>query len=449
MPTSNSANARWLIVALLVGFTFLGHFNRISVSVAANAHFIGPDKLSEQQIGYVYSAFLLVYTILMIPGGWLIDRIGPHWAMTLMGLGLGACAALTGVLGWIGLSITAMFVPLLLIRGIAGASSVALHPGAARAVSLWLPLRERSTANGLITAGALIGIAVCYPAFGWLMDRLDWPAAFVVAGATLMMFAVVWRSMSGENPANNDQPEGRLPSDSDKSAQTSLSQEALDYADEEPPPTRDILSDFAALFRNRSLILITLSYGAIGYVQYMFFYWVEYYFTKELKLPASESREAAFIITMAMAAGMAAGGWVSDAICRRLGLRWGSRLMAFVGMGLSAIFCLLGIATTNPTQTVWCFSLSLGAMGLSEAIFWTTAPVLEPRRAGLACALMNTGGNGVGMLAPVITPWVGLTYGWTAAIIVACCVCAVGAVLWLGIRPVDGNGTIGERETTD
>ena len=126
-----------------------------SISVVGDEHFIGPDKLSKEQVGMVYSALLLVYTICMIPGGWLIDRIGPRRALTGMGLGLGFCAMLTGMLGWIGLTIAAMWVPLLLIRGLAGAASVPLHPGAARSVSLWVPLRERSTANGLITAGAL------------------------------------------------------------------------------------------------------------------------------------------------------------------------------------------------------------------------------------------------------------------------------------------------------
>ena len=73
-------------------------------------------------------------------------------------------------------------LPLIAIRGLAGATSVPLHPGAARSVSLWIPLTSRATANGLVTAGALIGIAASYPGFGWLMDRLDWPLAFVVAG---------------------------------------------------------------------------------------------------------------------------------------------------------------------------------------------------------------------------------------------------------------------------
>jgi hypothetical protein len=67
--TSKPTSVRWLIVALLVGFTFLAHFNRISMSVAGNERFIGPDKLSKQQMGLVYSAFLVVYTIGMLPGG--------------------------------------------------------------------------------------------------------------------------------------------------------------------------------------------------------------------------------------------------------------------------------------------------------------------------------------------------------------------------------------------
>src|SRR6266545_8113821 len=116
-PDSKPTIVRWRIVALLMGFVFLAHFNRVSISVAANANFIGPDRLSEEQMGLIYSAFLLVYTIGMLPGGYLIDRIGPRRAMAAMGVGLGFCAALTGTLGWSGLAIPAMFVPLLLIRG--------------------------------------------------------------------------------------------------------------------------------------------------------------------------------------------------------------------------------------------------------------------------------------------------------------------------------------------
>src|SRR5262245_10094096 len=125
-PRARPTNVRWLIVLLLTGLAFLSHFNRLSITVAGKKHFIGPDRLSEEEMGLVYSAFLLVYTIGMLPGGWLIDRVGPRWAMAAMGVGLGTCAALTGTLGWAGLAVPALFVPLLLIRGLAGATSVPL-----------------------------------------------------------------------------------------------------------------------------------------------------------------------------------------------------------------------------------------------------------------------------------------------------------------------------------
>jgi hypothetical protein len=105
------------------------------------------------------------------------------------------------------------------------------------------------------------------------------------------------------------------------------------------------------------------------------------------------------------------------------------------GMGLSAGFSLLGVSVGDPDAVVGCFALAMGSLGLCEGIFWTTAPVLAPRNGGLAAALLNTGGNGVGLLAPVVTPLVGLRHGWDAAVVVACVVCAAGGLLWLGISP--------------
>ncbi|QDU23499.1 MFS transporter [Urbifossiella limnaea] len=411
---------RWLVVALLAGLAFLAHFNRVSISVAAKAHFIGPGLLTAAQMGLVYSAFLFVYTLGMLPGGYLLDRAGPRRAMTVMAVGLGSWAALTGVLGWSGLGVAAMFVPLLLIRGLAGATSVPLHPGAARAVSLWVPPGERSTANGTVTAGALVGIALTYPVFGWLMDVVGWPAAFVVSGAALALLGVGWYALAADSPAEHPG--------------TNAAERELVAAGGAPPPrAAATLADVADLLRNRSLVLLTLSYGALGYMQYLFFYWIEFYFGSELKLPESESRRAAFVVMMASAVGMALGGWVADRLGRALGPRAGNRVVAVTGMSLSAAFSLCGVAATNPDAVVAWFALGLGALGLCEGVFWTTAPALAPRNGGLACALVNTGGNGVGLLAPVVTPVIGEAVGWTTAVGVACGVCFVGGLLWFAV----------------
>ena len=105
----------------------------------------------------------------------------------------------------------------------------------------------------------------------------------------------------------------------------------------------------------------------------------------------------------------------------------GCRVVALGGTGLSAGFCLLGIPMTDPQAVVSCFAPARGAPGLCEGIFRTTALALEPRNGGLACAVLNTGGNGIGLLAPIVTPLLGLRHGFDAAVVVACVVCTVGA----------------------
>ncbi len=440
---------------MLMGFTILGHFNRVSISVAGKAKFIGPGLLTEDQMGMVYSAFLLIYTLGMLPGGWVIDRLGPRLALTGMGLGMGFCVVLTGGLGWLGLPVASLLLPLLLVRGLAGGLSVPLHPGAARTVSLWMPLTSRSTANGLVTAGALIGISLSYPGFGWLMDRLDWPMAFVVSGSAMMLFAILWFALSTDRAA--DHPRANAAEKNLTSSGTRIHETVGMNQDSEINPysplivssaivwddaarsqnasstTRATFSDFGRLFRNRGLVLLTISYAALSYFQYLFFYWIEFYFGKELKLPDEESRQAAFTVTIAMAVGMAVGGVCTDQLCRRIGHRWGCRCIAFVAMGLSAAFAWYGVAAKDPGHVVLLFSLALGSLGLCEGIFWTTAPQLEHRSGGLACAFLNTIGNAGGLVAPMLTPWIGINYGWTTAIGVACLVCALGAVLWLWI----------------
>src|SRR5262245_66278411 len=95
-------NVRWLILLFLMGFTTLGHFNRVGISVAGAERLIGSYGISEERMGMVYSAFLIVYTICMLPGGWFIDRAGPRTAMMCLGLGFGCCAILTGTAGLFG-----------------------------------------------------------------------------------------------------------------------------------------------------------------------------------------------------------------------------------------------------------------------------------------------------------------------------------------------------------
>ena len=77
----------------------MGHFNRIGISVAGAERIIPRYGIAPKSMGMVYSAFLVVYTLAMLPGGWFIDRFGARTALVLLGFGSTVFVALTGAVG--------------------------------------------------------------------------------------------------------------------------------------------------------------------------------------------------------------------------------------------------------------------------------------------------------------------------------------------------------------
>jgi MFS family permease len=184
------------------------------------------------------------------------------------------------------------------------------------------------------------------------------------------------------------------------------------------------------MFANVPLLLVTLSYACYSYFQYLFTYWMGYYFNDVMKLTEAESRNAAFTVTISMAAGMAVGGFATDLLSRRFGFRIGCRIVAMTGMTAGAIFTVVGIQS-GANLLILLFSMALFSLGMCEGVFWTTAASLERRRGGLACAFLNTGGNAGGLLAPIFTPYIARLTNWPTAIGVACVICGVGALIWM------------------
>src|SRR5258708_39114400 len=124
------SSVQWRVVLLLMAFSFLCHFNRVGMSVAGTERLMKEYDISKPQMGAVYSSYLLVYTLLMIPGGWLIEKVGPRWALGCMGFGSAVLVTLTGLPGWGLVSTAAVLSLLLVIRGALGAVTAPMHPGA-------------------------------------------------------------------------------------------------------------------------------------------------------------------------------------------------------------------------------------------------------------------------------------------------------------------------------
>ncbi|HXJ78783.1 MAG TPA: MFS transporter, partial [Candidatus Methylomirabilis sp.] len=190
-----------------------------------------------------------------------------------------------------------------------------------------------------------------------------------------------------------------------------------------------------SLLKDRTLVLLTMSYAGLCYFKYLFFYWMQFYFHVVLAQSKEASRLSATIPTLALAAGMFGGGWVADRLQDRWGRRRGLAAVPACGLTLSAVFLLAGVEQDKSGWAVASFSLALAAAGMCEGPFWTSATVLGGRHGGTAAAVSNAGANVGGLLAPVITPLVAARLGWSTGLALASIFCLGSALLWLWIDP--------------
>jgi ACS family glucarate transporter-like MFS transporter len=431
-PTS----VRWFILLLLMAYSFMSWFNRVSMSTAADLRIMKDFQITETEMGFVYSALLFAYALCMTPGGWVADRYGAWIALVFMGFGSALFCGLTGLVGFespkavlafLGYPVSLAWLSFLLIRSAMGVFTAPIYPASGRIITHWIPFRQRAAANGWVMSAALVGIAGAPVLFGALIDRFDWPAAFACSGLVTGLLALLWTLYATNDPAQHP------------SVNTAEQQLIRDGKTPEPRTAtadpKQSAGPWFSLLRNRSLVLLTLSYSAVGYFEYLFYFWMHYYFDEVLNVGKQRSRFYASILYLSMAAGMPLGGWLSDRLQLRFGYRRGRVLVPVGGMLASAGLLLLGIAATDPLWILLWFALAMAAIGATEGPFWATALDLGGRRGGTSAGIFNTGGNAGGILAPILTPWVSQRLGWAWGISLGSLYCLVGVVLWWWIDP--------------
>ena len=417
-PSEGATTVRWRIVAMLMSLCFISHINRVAMGVAGTDRIMDQYGIDPVKMGKVYSAFLVVYSICMIPGGVLIDRAGPRRALMLVGFSSAVLGSLTGAAGWLFASGAALWSTLVIVRGTMGALSAPLHPAAARSIGNWFPFSERSFANGVVTAAAIFGVASSYRGFGELIKMVGWQKAFVICGMVTALLTLLWSMYARDWPAEH--------------ASVNEAEKSIIGTDRAIQRNE---GGWFELLRNSNLVLVTLSYAAVGYFQYLFVYWMQYYLEKVLHIDPDTSKNYATYLQIALALGMPLGGWLSIKLSARFGVRKARAFVSGGGMFLSATFLALGVLGRDVHVTVAWLALAHLAIGAAEGPIWATAVDIGGSKGGTAAAICNTGGNVGGLIAPTMTPWIGQIYGWPAAIGVGGGICVLGALCWCWINP--------------
>lgn len=174
---------RWLVVGILFFFSVASNFDRQTLSV------LGPilkEKLnfSTVEYSYVVTSFLVAYTAGYFFAGRILDRFGVKICLAVaLGFWSLCSMAHAAATGWIGL---------LAFRFLLGLGESFNTPGGIKALSEWVPNRERGLCVAIFNNGYVWGAILAAPIVAFITLHFNWRLAFVLPGILSFGLLILW-----------------------------------------------------------------------------------------------------------------------------------------------------------------------------------------------------------------------------------------------------------------
>lgn len=409
MTPSETSRAPWTLVVLLCATAAAGYICRVNVSTAG-IFLMQEFHFSQPQMGRVFSAFLVGYTLSMVPGGALADRWGARRTLTLAAWAWVVLTLMQAGIGW-GPFVSTAFLALptfMLVRFLLGIAAAPTYPAAAAGVASWVPAAAHGRATGIVLASIGLGSAISGPLVTLVTRSWGWRLALVASALPVLAVSVLWLFVRRDERGAREDVSGGAPRSSTR----------------------------RALLRSPRFLLLTASYTLQGYVGYIFVFWSYLYLVQERRFELVQGAwlsSAAWLLTIVT---IPLGGWIADRAAQgRLGPRWGLRVVPMTGLAGSGALISFGAHTGNAWLAWMALALATALVLSVEGPFWSCLTHMAGASSGTAGGVMNLGSNVGGLISPALTPVLAAWVGWENALHVAAGLAVVAALLWLGIDP--------------
>jgi MFS transporter, ACS family, glucarate transporter len=357
------------------------YLDRVVISAAAN-EMKADLSLSDQMMGNVFAMFAVGYALFQIPAGWLSDRFGPRKILAAIVGAWSVFTTLTGLVTSVG--------TLLLIRFLFGVGEAGAFPGATRALYTWIPSHERGIAQGIFHSGARVGAALSLFFLPWVIAEIGWRWTFIWAGATGVVWTVVWCAWYRNSPAQHrgvNAAELQL-------IQTGMAEEKAAAA---AAPLWQILT-------SSNLLLAMFQYAASNVTFFISFTWLLPYLQN--RWGPGTARLAPIPLVFGMVAQWFSGWLVSRLHARAPGVM-SRRIPALAGFLVSAIglvLCAL-VAPDSPLAFVLCFGVAVFGAEMTISPSWSFCMDIGGAHSGTVSGAMNMVGNLGSAASAMLFPW--------------------------------------------
>lgn len=378
-PAGPNPRSTWQTVHLVFTFCVLVGINTVNfydrqVLGAVQEKVRKEWGLSDGQLGWLGTAFILLYAVVGLPLGRLADRSRRKW---ILAAGVGLWSALTFASGF-----AWNFWTLFVLRLGVGVGEASCAPAASSLIGDLVPAGRRARAMAVFMLGLPLGLALSFFVSGTVAERHGWPAAFFVAGVPGLVLAVA--ALFVLDPARG-------------------------AADPHAPPAVDL--PFVAVARRvfglPTMWWIILSGALHNFNMYALGAFIASFLFRYHELSVARAGAVSGLVYGLGALGIVAGGWLGDLAFRS---RVSGRLhVAWVGLAAAIPCLLLALGAPRGDLLLCVVGLMPGCLLLYVyygTVYATIQDIVEPAMRGTAMAIYFCAMYCLGaVLGPVATGW--------------------------------------------
>ncbi|MDR0428697.1 MAG: MFS transporter [Puniceicoccales bacterium] len=343
-----------LLYTLIIGYAAF-YLVRQNMQIAAPI-MLKDFGYSKTQVGWIFSAFPIIYGVGKFISGTLCDRVNVRYYMagglllaSLASICIGFSQQMSGVLfRFLHLDVS----PLMLIAifySLNGLFQSAGWPPIARLMTNWFSPRQLGTYWGIVNASHQIGSVSILIGGAWLGQRYGWRIVFFAPATLCIFFAIFLFNRLCDTPESEGLPPVHI------KEKISIEQREIFHS------CSDTHAPFSEIFLhhilpNRALWLVCWANFFLYVVRMGFFNWAPT-FLQEARgsSPMGSSFQTAFFEIFGLFAGIFAG-YISD---RWAGGRRNAVCAVFMSILIVSLFLFWGVPTNHPA----CDTIILSTIG--------------------------------------------------------------------------------------
>lgn len=376
-------------------------------------------SLTKDEANLLKSAFFWAYALAQVPAGWLAERFGKRTLMTVLILLWSGFTALSGFSNGLAM--------LLVARIGCGLAEAGAYPISGSLLSRWAHLNWRGFCSGIVSLGGRLGFVLA-PLITVKVILLSGNWRWAGWSYGLLGLLVAWlfwktfRETPREHPGCNEAErtyleEGRSP-------------EPL-HQKRPPFPWRAILTD-GSLWMMCFYQLLT-NFGWAFVINSMSTY------LRNVRHLSEEMNGYISTLTLLIGLfGLLLGGYATDFLTKRFGLRLGRLLPLSITRFVSAAMCLACVYVQSPWLLAVCLGLMVFSTDSALPAVWAWAQDVGGRNVAPIFGWANMWGNFGAALQATLAGWVLATFdtnGDQNELFLACAIAfALAGLLSFGIN---------------